>query len=47
MTSNNIIYKYMNNIDYSKLPLGLIIIGILAYIISLFISSKIYRSKEF
>lgn len=47
MKSNNIIYRYMSNIDFTKIPLRLIGFSLLAYIASLFISIKIYGNKEF
>lgn len=47
MRRDNFIYNMVKNIEPNKFPLGLIILSLLLYLLSLFISIKIYKFKEF
>lgn len=47
MKQNNIIYRSIKAIDINSFPVLLIILSTLSYLISLHISIKIYRDKEF
>ncbi|MGN9165119.1 ABC-2 transporter permease [Tissierellaceae bacterium HCP3S3_D8] len=47
MRQNNIIYRSIKAIDINSFPVLLTIFSILSYLISLHISIKIYREKEF
>lgn len=47
MILENSLYRFINNINYNQIPFILIIISILSYLVSLFISIKIYENREF
>lgn len=47
MKLDNNIYRFMNNINYQQLPFGLLMVSLLVYLLSIYISINIYKNKEF